>query len=779
MFWSYYPDGALASAVDRQGHRAGYLYDRNDNLTMATDARSQGREPITLLVESEFNGYDEQTKSRIKRATDANWRFTRYTYDRNGNLDTRKDDGLETGAGAELEPPRLHDYAYNEVDELTEHLDLGTDGQLPNEGDRKLARNYEKTGWLKDETLSRHTNGGWSARRSTAWTYFVSGDLQTLTTRPGSVQNPTIVEKHTLDYEQCPDPDEPCLATAKLYMNGNRTRDAFQLSGPTGPMGDPTGCENPGVCAMDYSYGPRENLTEEKRVLPAPSGTTWMCHTFDPAQNIDKEWIRTVDCDVEPLPLATRDFDYSAGNRLTQLTDRSQGLRIHKYFYDDDGSLDCVTSEVWMAPACPGTAGQGAIPNATLEEDLDWHYSGKLASFRRFDNGSSEDWADYDHDPLDRLYREAESHLNSPTQTTSFVYRGASDLVRAETTGGTEKSYTYSLEGAPLVLDSGPAGGAPALSRAYAANVHTDVSLLLSLDSGSSQVQASYGYKAYGHEDANLTQGTTTEVQRNPYRFNAKRLDTGSATLDMGARRYNSTIARFVQRDFFADSSQSDVSLDIETLTQNRYSVPISNPITYVEHDGHAPVSRTNSWNPECTPVLTAFASRRYGFAFGNLAGKDPKNITKLPTFHAIRVSYWTRLNAIPGFHHCHWLVQYRVTYYTTGLGSSRNNVTVYFGFTYDIYDESGRYRESWVPPSLRKHPLTEQFPERRKSQGGSSIVKAHSEGWEPGVAEFWVGAHRRGEPAFPLFRSWRCRLVSIHPAGEVTRRGARPKGLC
>ena len=121
--------------------------------------------------------------------------------------------------------------------------------------------------------------------------------------------------------------------------------------------------------------------------------------------------------------------------------------------------------------------------------------------------------------------------------------------------------------------------------------MHTDVSLLLDAGQSSSEVKATYGYKVYGGEDLNLTRGLASEVQRNPYRFNAKRLDSGSATLDMGARRYNNDYGRFIQRDAFMES-ESDLALDLGARTQNRSLFAASNPVNLIEVDGHDAIGR-------------------------------------------------------------------------------------------------------------------------------------------------------------------------------------------
>ena len=579
MNWQYYPDGLLQRALDRQGHAAGYTYDPNDNLRTAVDARGQGRRPFTLLIESEHNGYDEVTKTRLKEATAASWRFTKHSYDLNGNVDTREDNGVESDGASELQPGRFHDFAYNEVDELIEHLDLGTD-RVVSEGDRQLTLGYLTTGWQRNETLARRTSGSWTPRRTTAWTYFANGDTETMTTRRGDANGP-IGEQHTLGYEEGP-------VGARRYVNGNRTSDAFVLQGPPAPS-PPTGCETAGACVTKYEYGPRENLIEEERTRS--SGTQSTCYRLDSAMNVTDEWAEP--CEANPHGTPVRHYDYPVGNRLGQTTENSG--RIRKSFYDDDGNLDCVTNQ--NAASCP-PAPQGAPIDASLEEDLGWHHQGRLQSYRRYSNGTLTDEADYDHDPLKRLYEQTETHAGQGQRTTTFVHLGASDLVGSETRSDEAKTYayTYGLDRRLLSLDIGPTGGPPTQSRGYAANVHTDISLLVDLDAGT-EVRASYGYRPYGAEDASLTQGDPGRfLQTNPYRFNAKRSDPASATLDMGARRYSTDVGRFIHPDEF-EISTTDAALAQDPLLQNRYAFAGGNPVGLVEVDGHV------ATRDECTTV--------------------------------------------------------------------------------------------------------------------------------------------------------------------------------
>ncbi len=79
---------------------------------------------------------------------------------------------------------------------------------------------------------------------------------------------------------------------------------------------------------------------------------------------------------------------------------------------------------------------------------------------------------------------------------------------------------------------------------------------------------------------------TSVNAPFNPYRYTAKRLDSGSQTYDMGARRFDPSAQRFLQMDQF-QGALADLGLVSDPLTQNRYALAASNPLSAVEYDGH------------------------------------------------------------------------------------------------------------------------------------------------------------------------------------------------
>jgi RHS repeat-associated protein len=147
----------------------------------------------------------------------------------------------------------------------------------------------------------------------------------------------------------------------------------------------------------------------------------------------------------------------------------------------------------------------------------------------------------------------------------------------------TTKSYAYDAYGGRIGMSDSPAGQ-PKQHYTFGFDVHGSVSLLLS-ESG--QARASYGYRSYGSTDMVLSRGDASATDPiNPYRYTNKRVDTGSGTIDMGARRFAPSSGRFLTPDRFGGST-ADLYLSLDPLTQNRYSFAGGNPVGFVEFDGH------------------------------------------------------------------------------------------------------------------------------------------------------------------------------------------------
>jgi RHS repeat-associated protein len=148
-----------------------------------------------------------------------------------------------------------------------------------------------------------------------------------------------------------------------------------------------------------------------------------------------------------------------------------------------------------------------------------------------------------------------------------------------------------------------PAGQA-STTYTYAYNVHDSVSLLLD---SSGNAKTSYAYRPYGDMDATLTGGEPDKNNPfNPYRYTAKRFDSGSQTIDMRARRFATDTSKFLQPDQF-NNSLANLSLSTDPITQNRYSLAGGNPLSYIEWDGHMVMADGGGGNdPSPSPTTTS-----------------------------------------------------------------------------------------------------------------------------------------------------------------------------
>jgi RHS repeat-associated protein len=251
------------------------------------------------------------------------------------------------------------------------------------------------------------------------------------------------------------------------------------------------------------------------------------------------------------------------------------GTQDKRYMYDALGNVDCVAKATYAGVVCP-TAG-----SLDLLEDNVYDYQSRLHGYRYYGgSASASKTVDYTNDPLDRPLKQVET-LSGQTTSIDFTYVGATAALSKEVLTGatnTTKRYAYDARGMRATITEG------ANRYSYLYDPHGSVSLLLDQSDG---VRASYGYAAYGAANAALTKSAAGfDPRTNPYRYTGKRLDAGSGTYDMGARRYSADVGRFLQFDLYA-SALANFGLSTDPLTQNRYALAGANPINFVEVDGH------------------------------------------------------------------------------------------------------------------------------------------------------------------------------------------------
>ncbi|MDQ4124324.1 MAG: DNRLRE domain-containing protein [Actinomycetota bacterium] len=636
--WRYYPDGMLQEHDDREASPIKYEYDPNNNLKVAEDysgLNKTGQDPIRIEVA--YDTLDRVSKVRHRSATAAatdTYEFTSYDYDLNGNVIERKENGKENPDGSVVTAPRSHTFVYDGADWLQTQYD-----SLPT-GCQKVENKFTATGLeelkriFKSTTSACDPNLSFTAKQSTVSTYFKNGLLKSLRTYNGNVDPATLtgispaitLEKHDLSY----------VDSAGIYVNGHRTVDNFFRDGPS-----TTACRV--ACYAKYVYDGRDRVLIEDRGYAADVNQNRYPVTeyeLTDAGNVKKATTKT-----STLSSATVGSTTTYGYEGTQLKTVTAGSITQTYMYDTEGNLECVVTN--SPTECPTGA-----PPSTLVKDYEWDDLNRLERVATFSGGNMTDEAVYTHDALDRVVKEVERHSGT-TRTTNFSFLGLTDLVTKETFSGTaaseQKTYSYDAYDKRISMMEDPAGTQGPKNYTYAYDVHGSVSLLL--DDSGGWLKATYGYDAYGNKDNAMSGGDPDGNDPfNPYRYSARRLDSGSGTLDMGFRRFGPDGRSFLQPDSY-QGAVANLGLSMDPLTGNRYSLAAGNPVSFVEFDGHALQKSgpggTSVTDPEDENLTKG--STAYGRAFDEQQVIDYKHkIGNREKLWDAEVERWYRENGLP-----------------------------------------------------------------------------------------------------------------------------------
>jgi RHS repeat-associated protein len=590
LTWEYYVDGARRSQTDRRGDRTTYEYDAHNNVTFVNDAsgaHAEGETPVDIRVTRD--GLDRETVVKHQKKGTDRWIATRLTeYDLGNNLRERIDNVEESDTGTVLKQGRRQRFDYDDGEWLTVQYDYGRkDGSEADKAsdDRRITTKRFETGWEQERVVAKWSGSDFTdVKQRTTWDYSDNGKLEAMRTRNGQDE---VLESHDVEY----------FDDQGAYVNGHRVKDSFVLRGP---KEDAKCRELASPCVTKYTYDARDKLVEELRER---NGTTKKTtYDLDTQGNVDVE---------TRADGTTIDSDYT-GQRLDEQTLTNGGARlVKKYRYDREGNLDCTYdgTDGSAGPTVCDTA--DSSPSSKLLEKYDYDELNRLTRLRSWDPATHarDDDTTYVYDALDRVIFQNEQHGASGSdqdRETTFSYLATGDEVTQErrtykrgpkADAPQVKTYSYDAFGNRVGMTD-ERGNRPAKEYSYAVDVHGSVSLLVD-EAGKAKAQ--YGYTPYGERDEELTKELDPDKEAdptqqdktgneddavNPYRYAGKRFDSGSETLDMGARRFGPEIGRFIQQDAY-DDALDDLDLSTDPLSANRYALAAGNPVSFVEADGH------------------------------------------------------------------------------------------------------------------------------------------------------------------------------------------------
>jgi RHS repeat-associated protein len=572
--WDYFPGGLLKDIVDQQGQQITYTYNA-DNLLTATHDASGLTSSVAVPVDTQ-NTYDDLgrlTREDLKKTSDSSWTFNSYGYDANGNVTDATENGVESSPGGTVSNAgRTLHYDYDQANWLTDQIDYGTSSAASD--DTKVINSFLANGWASGREEDTWNGAAFALKQKTTFDYYANGLVHDLTTVNAAA---TTLESHTVSY----------LDSSGLYVDGNRTSDAFTKQAPSGSTGSCTS-----TCTATWTYDPRDRLLQ---AADGHGGT--YTYTVDPLGNLQSE--------SDPGGVS-KSYTYH-GNQLATM---ATGGVTYQYWYDALGREQCVTTGASSSSICSVAAGQTA--STSLVAAYEYDYQDRLIGYQTYSAGSLGNQADYTYDALNRTYQETECHSasacssSSGGQTTTFSYIGMSDQLTQETiSSGTSlaspgattevKQYDYDIYGHRLTLSDTPYSGGVAQTSTtygYGYDEHGSTSLLTD---PSGNVKATYGYQPYGASDSALTQNSFgSSGDPNPYRYSGKRYDSGSGSYNMGARYFGTDISHFLTPDLFRGALQN-VGLSLNPLSMDRYGLAGGNPTSFSEWDGHVAVADDTS----------------------------------------------------------------------------------------------------------------------------------------------------------------------------------------
>lgn len=550
----YYPDGLLYSTRMLNGRQV-YTYDANGNQTLAVEGEGVVQHPEKVLkVTRSFNGFNEEIKTTIPSW--GNFLATSYSYDKNGRTTQTVVNAQEDETGYQVDEGRTFSYTYNDAGDVVQQTD---DFFTPsnNTDDEKLTYTYTPTRLVENRTLLK---AGDVQEQKGSFTYFDNGLLKTQHNYGTSPAQ--LLEAHTLSY----------LDTSGDYQNGNKTQDVFIIKGP-----DPSAPCYSSYCTATWTYDGSDRLISEN------TGTGNTVYYLDAIGNVTQ------------ASGSNPSQSTYAGQQMTQQT---QDGVTSKFIYDGFGNVDCVVANSWSQTYCPASG------DSNLLEDYAYDGLNRERSYSLYEAGARTYSITYLYDALNRVVREIRDDTSVTTRT-DLEYEGDSTRVAKEGLiydgwyGGPNsntKTFAYDSDGQAITMTEWPSG--QTMKRlSYLIEPGSSTSVLINQQG---EAKESYGYFAYGSDNGALSRTTTGysdgPVPTNPIRFQGKRFDTGSSSYDMGARRYDAEMSRWLQQDVYYDAVKN-LGLTKDPLASNRYAFLGANPVNYVEYDGHC--ARVNAAGAE------------------------------------------------------------------------------------------------------------------------------------------------------------------------------------
>jgi RHS repeat-associated protein len=372
--------------------------------------------------------------------------------------------------------------------------------------------------------------------------------------------------------------------------------------------------------AVTYDYNLDWSLAHQVEKKPSGSVVAEHTLTYDPNGNKtrDTSSVQNADNHAQMLNRLTVDT-YDPRDRSATVTetnsDTGASVSTESYVHDANNNVVSQTlngtstsfaydrNRLQTATSGGSTAGYNYDPFGRLDtvtaagaQIERYVYDGYDRTVKHTKTGAG--ISTYAYDPFDRTTSETTDAGGPNEKTTAYAYLGLTNQLLSESVAGmVTKTYQYSVTGQRLSQTAHNTDGSTDTAD-YGYSPHADVE---ALTDQSGDTKATYGYTAYGSDTTadftGLDKPDTQDPTKTPfnvYRYDAKRFDPATGTLDMGFRDYAPGLNRFLTRDSY-NGALADQNLTANPWTGNQYAFTGGNPTTNIELDGHEPGSSCNT----------------------------------------------------------------------------------------------------------------------------------------------------------------------------------------
>jgi RHS repeat-associated protein len=492
---------------------------------------------------------------------------TTYTYDLDGNAQTRYTDGAYDARSGTAPGGELATFHYDTLDRETQ-MDVSANGTTS-----QPTRHYKTSYWL-------------------------SGKVNTRSRWQDGQDSNTVTENNYYN-------DDGTLSQQTRSSDGKDQTYSYDADGNRTQSENGTHLYN----ALDQEIrwtrgGTQDQANSGSTVSYTLTGTGAMTQTVDTAPIVTNQ---------SSLPGSTTTSYTLSGEQIASASTEVK---------TNSGSIDCTTNSTYQygtsgspdgLSSITPAAGTGTGCPTTTTPAMTYSYDG----FDHMTNAKGPDAKStqtppttvsdtYTYDPLDRRARKTEDRGGG--QTTNFSYIGlTNDLSREKgpDSSGNQvtRTYDYSSNGNRLGVVRTDSTHPDGILTTFAKDANGSVEGLEDpTKTSGSQIDDSnrYHYTPYGDLEKGRAQGANdpsrgtetpeqalgTDAQTNNLRFEGFYYDSGIKTYDELSRNYRPDTPQFTTEDHF-EQAVGDQALAADPLTQDRYAYAGGNPTSDIEYDGY------------------------------------------------------------------------------------------------------------------------------------------------------------------------------------------------